>query len=82
MRQLKMTKQHTCPAWVAENANALQFLRQLAAARPLGLEPISNDCLRFLVSLAKQYRGQGAPWESLLTAGYEALADGYDHYAK
>ncbi|GAB3634888.1 hypothetical protein GCM10027422_04780 [Hymenobacter arcticus] len=74
MRQLKVSKQPTDPAWEAEKANALPFLRQLAAARPLGLAPAGQEqYLRFIAATARQYRNQGASWESLLTAGYEAV---------
>lgn len=81
MRQLKISKQLTDPAWEAEDVTALPFLRQLAAARPLGLEPTDDGWLRYICSVATLHRGQGASWEALLTAGYTALADCYERHA-
>ena len=61
MRQLNISKQPTDPAREAESAHGFPFLQQLAVARPLGLPPVEKArLLRFLIAVAKQYRGQGA----------------------
>lgn len=73
MRQLKISKQPTDPAWEVEKAQALPLLRSLAATQPLGLAAEAEEkLLRFIVSMATQYRGRGVAWEALLRAGFEA----------
>lgn len=78
MRQLKLTKPPTDPTWEADRAHALPLLRSLAAAQPLGLPTEDEEkLLQFIVSVATQYRGQGAEWETLLRAGFAGAAHCY-----
>ena len=82
MRQLKIS-QPTDPAWEAERAQALPLLRSLTSAQPLGLETAPQEkLLQLIVSVAAQYRGQGAAWEELLRAGFAGAMQHIAHYAK
>lgn len=82
MRQLKLTKQPTDPTWETDRAHALPLLRSLAAAQPLSLPAKEEEkLLRFIVSVATQYRSQGAEWEALLRAGFAGAAAHLAGYA-
>lgn len=76
MRSLSLTKRPADPSWPADQARALPLLHSLAAEQPLPLAPADAErLLRFIVAMATQYRGQGASWETLLTAGFNAAAE-------
>jgi len=74
MRQLNIRHRPDLTA-AAERAEALARLQHLAATRPLGL-PAADEAgfLRYLVSLAVQYRGRGVTLVELVEAGYEGAA--------
>lgn len=60
MRQLKLSRQHADPAWVADRAQAIPLLRRLATAHPLGLALAAKEqLLPFIISTTTQHRGQG-----------------------
>ncbi|MGI4871033.1 MAG: hypothetical protein ACRYFX_07625 [Janthinobacterium lividum] len=83
MRQLNISKQPIDPTWETDRANALPLLQKLAAARPLGeTADREEQLLRFIASVAMQYWGRGAAWESLLTVGWEGAVGCYDRYAE
>lgn len=89
MRQLKLTpiKDRLSPVefaiYEAEQAGALPLLRSLSATHPLGLDAEQEEALfRFIVSVARQYRNQGASWAELLTASHTALAGYLVRYAE
>ncbi len=80
MRQLKLTpiKDRLTPAefaiYEAEQAEAIPLLRSLSTAYPLGLDAVQEEFLfRYIVSVAVQYRNQGASWVELLITGHAAL---------
>ena len=89
MRQLKFTpiKDRLTPAeftiYETEQAEALPLLRSLSAAQPLGTSAAQEEAwFRFIISIATQYRNQGANWAELLTTGYTALAKCWIRYAE
>lgn len=80
MRQpnLKPIKDKLTPAefalYEAEQAGALPLLRNLSATHPSGLNAeLEESWFCYIVSIATLYRGQGASWAELLTAGHTAF---------
>ena len=89
MRQLKLTplKDKLTPAefaaYEAEQAEALPLLRSLSATHPSGLDAeLEESWFCYIVSIATLYRGQGASWAELLTAGHTAFIECLVRYAE
>ena len=66
----------------AEREQGVLLLQELSAARPLSPDATQEqEYLRFLTSVASQYRAQGLGWLELLRAGHNSLADYFEHNA-
>ena len=65
----------------AEREQGELLLQELSTARPLCIDADQErEYLRFLASVASQYRGQGLGWLELLRAGHDSLADYFAQY--
>ena len=82
MRQLYISKQPADSTWETDRAQALPLLRALSEAQPLACgEAEEAAYLGYIIAVAAQYRGQGASWAELLTAGHAALVRHFTYYA-
>lgn len=60
----------------SKREQGVALLQKLSAARPISPDAAQEqEYLRFLSSVASQYRGQGLGWLELLRTGHNSLAD-------